>query len=66
MDIGWTNGAKSFTATLAPTGQGTAALVGGELVHTPNANAPKGAVTISWSFTKGNQTFTGTTTFWVT
>ena len=64
--IGWANGAKSFQATQTPTGRGTSAIVNDKLVFTPNANSAKGLVTISWSFTKGKDTVTGTSTFWVT
>lgn len=65
QDIAASSGAK-LTISTSPANQGSAVIVGSEIVFTPNANATPGLVTVTWTLTKGNKTTTGTLTYWVT
>jgi Flp pilus assembly pilin Flp len=61
----WSNGAKDLDIDVDPKSAGSASIVSGKLVFIPAVGGPKGAVTVSWEFSKGSTDYEGSVVYWV-
>jgi hypothetical protein len=67
VDVGATKGSKDLTAVVDPAGAGSVHWDSGDLVFTAAKSLPKGTVvTVTWTYTQGGKTYTGTTIYVVT